>query len=1055
MNHPRSHPSFGHCSLLGLTAIILHSSVFAAADEKDGPTERPDLTGVVRDEREKALAGASVFIYTAGPREGTGVLCPSCYADCRKRTITDSDGRFRIESLDPDLVFRVLVVAKGRQPEFASKVDPAQGPLSVSLKPTSGGETADRRLQGRVVDGEGKPVVGAVVNLRSVTRERGTQFGGNTNLDPVAVSDASGAFTLNGREAFRAAGIDIEARGWAKAIFASLSSGGKIHELKLTEGVGVRGRVVKNGAPVAGVVVGLAGAHRAAESFIGDFSVATDTEGRFLFANVPPRTDCFLYGRMESLSARGAIPAQAVRTEDDGSIVEIGELPVRPGFVVAGQIRLTDGRPVPAKTQVMLSRRDAWDQLRADADASGRFRFVGVPSESVSISTRIKGYRFSMRNRSLEPQSSFSLVGRIDADKPDLVLEFEPGERRESSGGDSQVIRNEPLRGAEKGTKPDGEIVVKGTVVDAETGKPIPEFTVVEGRLSPYGQGIEWMKTRRTDARDGVFSVQFARRPEAPAVMVEAPGYIPRASGPISTNGTNLSFTLKQGTGPTGILRKPDGSLASDLTVYLADLKNGVYVADGKLEVRENVYRETRRTKTDERGRFSFEPLIDGFAVVVVAPAGYAEVRVEDLQQNPEVRLQSHARVEGRLLIGTKPGAGETVRLGLAHIPYGAHPRNFPALQLYLTTRTDDDGRFVFERVPPIAVEIYHEPKVRDSQQGTIAQAQTTKFMLQPGETRRIELGGKGRPVVGKLVVNGYDGEINFRSEAHNLESVVPLPEGLPDLLALSKEFSTRIRALKTDAEKTAAMADYRLRQERAVDQTRAFYRTEPGLAYHFAKRRDALNFSPDGAFRIEDIPGGKYSLKVELRQGDGDLPSRFSSPVIAVLSREIEVPDSPGGRSDEPYDLGTLTVEARAVMEVGKDAPDFAVKTLDDRTVKRSDFRGKYLLLDFWAVWCGPCVAETPYLKATWEAFKGDSRFAMMGLSLDPEISAPRDYAAKNQLDWVQGFLGEWSTNTLPERYGVQGIPAIFLIGPDGRIVAKDLRGDAIKAVVAKALKP
>ncbi len=1043
------------CHLLGwLAAGAFQISAATAGNESD--RARPDLVGIVRDEGGRPLAGATVFIHTAGPREGTGVLCPSCYADCRKRTGTDSEGRFKIESLDPDLVFRVLVVAKGRQPEFASKVDPAQpGPLAVALKPTSGGETAGRRLQGRLVDGQGKAVVGAVVNLRSVTRERGTQFGGNTNLDPVAVSDASGGFVLNGREDFRAAGIEIEARGFAKAIFADLNTGGKIHELKLTEGGGVRGRVLRDGKPVSGVVLGLAGANRASESFIGDFSVATDVDGRFLFANLPPRTDCFLYGRMESLAERGAIPAQQVRTGDDGAIVEVGDLLVRAGFVVAGQIRLTDGQPVPAKTQVMLSRSDAWDQLRTEADGSGRFRFVGVPAESISISTRIKGYRLSLRNRSLEPYGSYSLEGRIDADKPDLVLEFEPGDRREGLGGNSQVIRQEPMRGAEQGTKPDGEIVVTGTVVDADTGKPIPEFTVVEGRLSPYGQGIEWMKTRRTDARDGVFSVQFARRPEAPAVMLEAPGYIPRASGPIGTNGTNFSFTLKQGTGPTGILRLPDGNVASNMTVYLADLKNGVYVADEKMEVRENVYRETRRTRTDERGRFSFEPLIDGFAVVVVAPSGYAEVRLEDLQRNPEVRLQAHARVEGRLMIGAKPAAGETVRLGLAHLPYGAHPRNFPALQLYLTTRTDDDGRFTFERVPPIAVEVYHEPKVRDSRQGTIAQAQTTKFALQAGETRRIELGGKGRPVIGKLVVNGYDGEINFRSDVHNLESQLPAPDGLPDPMALSKEFSAKFRELKTDAEKTAAMADYRVRQERVVDQTRAFYKTDAGRAYHFAKRRDALNFSTDGAFRIEDIPGGKYSIKVELRQGTGDSPSRYSSPVIAMLSREIEVPDSPGGRSDEPYDLGTLTVEARAVMEVGKKAPDFAVTTLDGRTVKRADFSGKYLLLDFWAVWCGPCVAETPYLKEAWETFKDDSRFAMMGLSLDPEISAPRDYAAKHQLGWIQGFLGEWSTNSLPERYGVQGIPSIFLIGPDGKIVAKDLRGNAIKSAVAKALKP
>src|SRR5262249_30420565 len=100
------------------------------------------------------------------------------------------------------------------------------------------------------------------------------------------------------------------------------------------------------------------------------------------------------------------------------------------------------------------------------------------------------------------------------------------------------------------------------------------------------------------------------------------------------------------------------------------------------------------------------------------------------------------------------------------------------------------------------------------------------------------------------------------------------------------------------------------------------------------------------------------------------------------------------------------------------------------------------------------PCVAETPNLKEAFNAFKDDPRFAMIGLSLDPEANEPREYAKKNELGWIHGFLGEWSKTQIPNTFGVEGIPSIFLIGPDGNIVATGLRGEKIKSAVQAVLK-
>lgn len=152
--------------------------------------------------------------------------------------------------------------------------------------------------------------------------------------------------------------------------------------------------------------------------------------------------------------------------------------------------------------------------------------------------------------------------------------------------------------------------------------------------------------------------------------------------------------------------------------------------------------------------------------------AGFADLRVEELEKTRSVRLKPWAQVKGKLLSGPKTGTNETIRLGLSFLPGVDHPRTYPALSLFLTAQTDQDGNYEFDRVPPIAVQIYHEPKVKGTRLGTIAMSQDTCLVLEPGKTHQVDLGGKGRPVVGKLVVEDYEGEINWRSDVHSLESV-------------------------------------------------------------------------------------------------------------------------------------------------------------------------------------------------------------------------------------------------------------------------------------------
>ena len=118
------------------------------------------------------------------------------------------------------------------------------------------------------------------------------------------------------------------------------------------------------------------------------------------------------------------------------------------------------------------------------------------------------------------------------------------------------------------------------------------------------------------------------------------------------------------------------------------------------------------------------------------------------------------------------------------------------------------------------------------------------------------------------------------------------------------------------------------------------------------------------------------------------------------------------------------------------------------------SDFRGKYVLLDFWATWCGPCLGELPYLKQVQQKFGGRPDFVIVSLSLDKAIGDLRGFLKKNDLPWTQGYLGDWSTTSVPGAYGVEGIPALFLINPEGKIIESEPQGGSIMARLERDLR-
>jgi len=177
------------------------------------------------------------------------------------------------------------------------------------------------------------------------------------------------------------------------------------------------------------------------------------------------------------------------------------------------------------------------------------------------------------------------------------------------------------------------------------------------------------------------------------------------------------------------------------------------------------------------------------------------------------------------------------------------------------------------------------------------------------------------------------------------------------------------------------------------------------------------------------------------------DINTDFDTYDQLAQKFQKENPDNPNAKA-----LIGRVARIKGVM-VGSEAPEIALSDTAGTIVPLSSLRGKYVLLDFWASWCGPCRGENPNVVRMYNKFK-DKGFTIYSVSLDQAKENWVRAIRNDNLTWTHvSDLKYWQSEAA-QKYGVQGIPATFLLDKDGKIIARNLRGEALEKKLEEVLK-
>ncbi|HEX8021380.1 TlpA disulfide reductase family protein [Mucilaginibacter sp.] len=250
--------------------------------------------------------------------------------------------------------------------------------------------------------------------------------------------------------------------------------------------------------------------------------------------------------------------------------------------------------------------------------------------------------------------------------------------------------------------------------------------------------------------------------------------------------------------------------------------------------------------------------------------------------------------------------------------------------------------------------------------------------------------------------------------------------------------------------------------QQEMIDLVAPFKKTEAQLNADFKKAEG----DQDAQQQLEQVFQSMSVAKLQIQEGF--ITNHPKSLVSLNLLRQAVSPDENLEKAESIFKLLSPELKATAAAQsyvrlienaksltVGHVAPNFTLKNTKDEDVSLASFKGKYVLVDFWASWCGPCRRENPNVVKAYEKYKGKN-FTILGVSLDGGENAKEKWLAaiaKDGLTWEQvSDLQGWES-TAVKLYHINSVPANFLLDPTGKIIGRDLRGEELETKLSNIL--